>query len=93
MQDFKLKIGSSEFKISENTFNYIKDDTLMPKIKTTNADFENKTIKFEIIYNADPLRTLEFLKKLRTPNYRFFQRKKRIQKRKYKNITKLIKFN
>ena len=93
MGEYKLKIGSSEIEINKDIFNYLKDDTLIPKIKTTNANFEDRIIEFKIIYYADPLRTLEFLKRLITLNYRFFKRKKRIQKKKHKNITQLIKFN
>lgn len=45
MENFKLKIGSSEFEIDESTFNYIKDDYVVPKDKAINtnfAEFENK---------------------------------------------------
>lgn len=132
MDGFKLKIGSSEFDIDENTFNYIKDDIL-------NANSIDRTIDFSILYNADPLRTLKFFnlkikdtddrdttifktlkdyyeaekaeaeakrvfifdieQEIRPPikkifvDYRFFLRKKRITKKRYKNITQLIKFN
>lgn len=41
MGEYKLKIGSSEIEINKDTFNYLKSDTLMPKIEVTNADFSN----------------------------------------------------
>ena len=96
MENFKLKIGSSEFEIDENAFNYIKDDILIPKTKITNANFEARTINFEIIHNADPLRTLKFFKMLGETKYqyhRFSKRKKRIiKKRIYKKMKNIKKF-
>lgn len=89
MGDFKLKIRNTEIKIDENTFNYIRDDTLMPKVEVTNANFEDRTIDFKILYNADPLRLINFLKWLTLKDYRFCKRKKRITKKKFKIFNKV----
>ena len=75
MENFKPKIGRSEFEIDE---------------------FEARTINFEALYNADPLRTLKFFKMLgetKYGDYRFLKRKKRIKKKRiYKKMKNIKKF-
>ena len=81
MKNFKLKIGSSEFDIDEKIFNCIKD-------YYEKAEAEVKRV---IIFNIEK-EALPPIKKIFV-DYRFFKRKKRITKKRIKNITQLIKFN
>ena len=105
MTNFKLKIGSSEFEI--NTAFYELEQEKQEKIKNELSKKYDpnspKIIKCELIEDEkhNIYQSLLNIATLipKTPKvtikmpFGFFKRKKRIAKKRFKNITQLIKFN